>query len=945
MSAIEVGGAAIMTGSREDDETPHHQPAQQEEKCAEKDIQLKGYLRKVKTMKKKYFVLRSQTKSGPARLEYYDNEKKFRTNCAPKRCIVLSTCFNINKKTDSKQKYTVALYTRDECFSVLAESDEEQEKWLMAMLKLHQSGSREGLPLQPAFEHVWQVSLKARGLGSSKNLTGSYRLCLTSTTLNLVKMNVENEDMVFPLSSIRRCGHSDCYFFMEVGRSAVTGAGELWMLVEDTIIAQNMHESILNAMRNMSHLDDDMRPRSRSTGASNPELTNPISVPRRPGTPGSMPSMASRLSRTRCDSMPAHSRTLGRGEEVRGDRSPGSNKPSCNSLPRNLFSGILRPRTCSEGEGQIRAKMAASSIFKLGNRFRPRTSSEGDKHFRSSHPDSPSKSRSRTIGSQQRTSPNTGRLRPHTIISRESPQQSSSFPDEHFFRHLSTVKGMSVEGNRTPEEYGSSPADQHFHRYGRVSTPDSPSRTPIREESTESGDDYMPMSPSAVSQGQAIPKVVSTEGYMEMVRNAKARPVNESYVNMSPANTPSLSELDSYMSMSPTATQNKDSPANQKEASSKVDKAKRNSDEGYMDMAPVTGAVPKTDTQAVTQTSSVEVDSYMSFTPGSGGGEPLSTALKTTPGSASTEVKPKVVYPTGTSQQTAKAAIDTYMPMSYEGQGQQKSDNKPSLGQKIPQTVGTEHEYVNINLSKKNQNAGDYAEMDMSRVQSPPMSGSTSPRPQRLHLPPDDRSYVNITLPDVKHRKSPKVSPKISPSLSPRMPKTDKKITQYQEYMNVELGTKDVPRHKVPGSQPGKAASPSQGLLPQLKSQKAEREEAVPQKSATVGSDYLNLQFPMAGAVAKPSPEPQRRALQHPASESAAAAEPKLNYIAVDLGPSEEPDENGQSRSPRSPRSPCLPLRVASDSDEKGESNYASIDFTKSEVLKNISAKVREERF
>ncbi|XP_070534224.1 insulin receptor substrate 1-B-like isoform X18 [Ptychodera flava] len=748
-------------------------------------------------------------------------------------------------------------------------------------------------------EHVWQVSLKARGLGSSKNLTGSYRLCLTSTTLNLVKMNVENEDMVFPLSSIRRCGHSDCYFFMEVGRSAVTGAGELWMLVEDTIIAQNMHESILNAMRNMSHLDDDMRPRSRSTGASNPELTNPISVPRRPGTPGSMPSMASRLSRTRCDSMPAHSRTLGRGEEVRGDRSPGS----------------------------------------------------------------PSKSRSRTIGSQQRTSPNTGRLRPHTIISRsvsqpmshsppvsnsplsESPQQSSSFPDEHFFRHLSTVKGMSVEGNRTPEEYGSSPADQHFHRYGRVSTPDSPSRTPIREESTESGDDYMPMSPSAVSQGQAIPKVVSTEGYMEMVRNAKARPVNESYVNMSPANTPSLSELDSYMSMSPTATQNKDSPANQKEASSKVDKAKRNSDEGYMDMAPVTGAVPKTDTQAVTQTSSVEVDSYMSFTPGSGGGEPLSTALKTTPGSASTEVKPKVVYPTGTSQQTAKAAIDTYMPMSYEGQGQQKSDNKPSLGQKIPQTVGTEHEYVNINLSKKNQNAGDYAEMDMSRVQSPPMSGSTSPRPQRLHLPPDDRSYVNITLPDVKHRKSPKVSPKISPSLSPRMPKTDKKITQYQEYMNVELGTKDVPRHKVPGSQPGKAASPSQGLLPQLKSQKAEREEAVPQKSATVGSDYLNLQFPMAGAVAKPSPEPQRRALQHPASESAAAAEPKLNYIAVDLGPSEEPDENGQSRSPRSPRSPCLPLRVASDSDEKGESNYASIDFTKSEVLKNISAKVREERF
>ena len=32
---------------------------------------------------------------------------------------------------------------------------------------------------------------------------------------------------------------------MEVGRSSVTGEGELWMEVEDTVIAQNMHEVIL----------------------------------------------------------------------------------------------------------------------------------------------------------------------------------------------------------------------------------------------------------------------------------------------------------------------------------------------------------------------------------------------------------------------------------------------------------------------------------------------------------------------------------------------------------------------------------------------------------------------------------------------------------------------------------------------------------------------------
>ena len=32
---------------------------------------------------------------------------------------------------------------------------------------------------------------------------------------------------------------------MEVGRSSITGEGELWMEVEDTVIAQNMHEVIL----------------------------------------------------------------------------------------------------------------------------------------------------------------------------------------------------------------------------------------------------------------------------------------------------------------------------------------------------------------------------------------------------------------------------------------------------------------------------------------------------------------------------------------------------------------------------------------------------------------------------------------------------------------------------------------------------------------------------
>ena len=49
----------------------------------------------------------------------------------------------------------------------------------------------------------------------------------------------------FQLMSIRRCGHTNNYFVIELGRSSITGAGELWLETEDVVIAQNMHEVTL----------------------------------------------------------------------------------------------------------------------------------------------------------------------------------------------------------------------------------------------------------------------------------------------------------------------------------------------------------------------------------------------------------------------------------------------------------------------------------------------------------------------------------------------------------------------------------------------------------------------------------------------------------------------------------------------------------------------------
>lgn len=89
------------------------------------------------------------------------------------------------------------------------------------------------------------MSVKPRGLGTSKNLAGQYDLQLTSDSLKLVIKDTRDAAVELKLVNIRRCGHTDCFFFMELGRSAVTGAGEMWIQVDDQVIAENMHGAIL----------------------------------------------------------------------------------------------------------------------------------------------------------------------------------------------------------------------------------------------------------------------------------------------------------------------------------------------------------------------------------------------------------------------------------------------------------------------------------------------------------------------------------------------------------------------------------------------------------------------------------------------------------------------------------------------------------------------------
>ncbi|XP_035228178.1 insulin receptor substrate 1-B-like, partial [Stegodyphus dumicola] len=282
------------------------------------DIKKAGILRKLKTMKKKYFVLRTESESGPARLEYYDSEKKFKAGGPPKRSIHIKTCFNINRKVDAKHKLAIALYTKDDCFSVVADSEASLEDWLNAMLELQLDGPcmNGGVKLKPKFEHVWQVTVGDKSLASSRNMKGLYRLCLTPSALTLIKVDQSDppETLEFPLMSIRRCGHTNNYFVIELGRSSITGAGELWLETEDVVIAQNMHEVTLTAMKSCRE-HEDLGPLGRPRSASNSENSRPIAT-RRPIAVVSPQTISYGGIRDRCDSMPSRPRTISEGQEI-----------------------------------------------------------------------------------------------------------------------------------------------------------------------------------------------------------------------------------------------------------------------------------------------------------------------------------------------------------------------------------------------------------------------------------------------------------------------------------------------------------------------------------------------------------------------------------------------------------------------------------------------------
>ncbi|XP_030751918.1 insulin receptor substrate 1 isoform X3 [Sitophilus oryzae] len=261
------------------------------------DVIRSGVLKKMKTARKKFFVLRAETNEALARLEYYDSEKKYKNGLPPKRCIPLKTCFDINKRQDTKHKHVIALYTKDDCFCIVLDNEEELQVWLKDLLTLqHGEEIPEGEVLRPKFgelfrcyhcsrelripKYVWEVNLCARGLGASR--TGTYRLCLTDKTVTLVKIDVPIPTVLeLPLSSVRSCGNLKNFFFLEVGRSCNLGAGEFWFEADDTTIASNLQNTVSHRFKLIREKEKlansteatDIQPTSRTRSSSATEST------------------------------------------------------------------------------------------------------------------------------------------------------------------------------------------------------------------------------------------------------------------------------------------------------------------------------------------------------------------------------------------------------------------------------------------------------------------------------------------------------------------------------------------------------------------------------------------------------------------------------------------------------------------------------------------------
>ncbi|XP_029305718.1 insulin receptor substrate 1-like [Cottoperca gobio] len=265
------------------------------------DVVKQGYLGKLERNHRRYFVLRAGSHIGPSRLEWHKSQETFTAveksagkaalfGSRKQGVIYLRCCLGVSRSGSSRKGHAVALYAKDQTMVLVVEDLLQQEEWYLAIKKLMEEERKDDeqgegfdedddgyctLPPAAFFKEVWPVTVKPRGLGCSKSLVGESRLCLTATSLILVRVAACSDlpSVTIPLLSVRRFGHLDGSFFLELGRTAPNGPGEIWMEARDQgnpAVAQHIHEMVRETVRALRALPDF----SRSPTSNHSQLQN-----------------------------------------------------------------------------------------------------------------------------------------------------------------------------------------------------------------------------------------------------------------------------------------------------------------------------------------------------------------------------------------------------------------------------------------------------------------------------------------------------------------------------------------------------------------------------------------------------------------------------------------------------------------------------------------------
>jgi len=232
----------------------------------EQPILMKAILKKIKKnnqFTKKFFVLYDRTADIPAKLVYFDSEKKYLHNrFQPKREIILKTCLNINRRRDAKdargQEFIgLDIYTPEDRLQISFDNHEEElNEWLENLLILHQGATNNyGRKPQPNFDVIWQVNLKGFEPDAGNDvrghpMVGSYRLGVTPEYIELFRLGEERgKKLHHPCIRKFMLKDKQKVLGIDLGRTSPIGPGVLSLESEEKDSILHLHDSLVKAMR------------------------------------------------------------------------------------------------------------------------------------------------------------------------------------------------------------------------------------------------------------------------------------------------------------------------------------------------------------------------------------------------------------------------------------------------------------------------------------------------------------------------------------------------------------------------------------------------------------------------------------------------------------------------------------------------------------------------